>query len=55
MEDLINRLYNFVGEFGKPGSPIFVYLTKYNFYKCFELQFLDNDYLNSIIILRIVD
>ena len=55
MEDLINQLYNFVGEFGEPGSPIFVYFTKYNFYKRFKPQYLDNDYLNSIIILRIVD
>ena len=30
-EDLINQLYNFVGEFGKPSSPIFVYLAQYNF------------------------
>ena len=55
MEDLINQLYNFVGEFGKPSSPIFVYFTKGNFYKRFKLQYLDNDYLNSIIILQIVD
>ena len=55
MGDLINQLYNFVGEFGEPGSPIFVYFTKYNFYKRFKPQYLDNDYLNSIIILRIVD
>lgn len=55
MEDLINQLYNFVGELGKLSSPIFIYFTKYNFYKRFKPQYLDNDYLNSIIILQIVD
>ena len=54
MEDLINQLYNFVGELGKLSSPIFIYFTKYNFYKRFKPQYLDNDYLNSIIILQIV-
>lgn len=27
MEGLTNQLYNLIGEFGKPSSPIFVYLS----------------------------
>lgn len=30
MEGLINQLYNFKGEFGKPSSPIFLYLQLCN-------------------------
>ena len=40
MEDLINQLYNFLGEFGKPNSPFFVYCYIYFLINGFIIGYL---------------
>lgn len=49
MEDLTNLLYNIIGEFGKPSSPIFVFGTHLKHVLLFKARYLDNSKLNNII------
>ena len=49
MEDLTNLLYNIIGEFGKPNSPIFVFGIYLSHVLLFKARYLDNSKLNNII------
>lgn len=55
MEDLTNLLYNIIGEFGKPSSPIFVFGIYLSRVLLFKARYLDNSKLNNIIYYKLQD
>ena len=48
MEGLINLLYKWIGEFGQPSSPIFVYRSLYYSHIGFKTRYLEIGKLNNI-------